>query len=48
MADNALNVDRMNVGSGGKQPRMRDTVWGGVTQKLADDIGVPKGMRVVL
>ena len=26
---NALNVDRMNVRDGGKQPFMRDTVWHG-------------------
>ena len=48
MADDALNVDKMNVGPGGKQPKMRDTVWGGAVQRLVDDDGVPKGMRIVL
>ena len=38
----------MNVGPGGKQPKMRDTVWGGAVQRLVDDDGVPKGMRIVL
>ena len=34
MADDSLNADKMNVGPGGKQPRMRDTVWGGAVQKM--------------
>ena len=46
--DNALNADRMNVGPGGKQPKMRDTVWDGGVQKLVDNCGTPRGMRVVL
>ena len=32
MADDTLNADKMNVGSGGKQPVMRDTIWGGEVQ----------------
>lgn len=48
MAEDALNADRMIVGPGGKQPKMRDTVWGGDIQKLVDENGTPKGMRVVL
>ena len=48
MADDALNVDKMNVGPGGKQPKVRDTVWGGAVQRLVDNDGVPKGMRIVL
>ena len=28
VADDVLNADRINVGPGGKQPKMRDTVWG--------------------
>ena len=35
----ALNADRMNVGPGGKQPKMRDTVCGGAVQKLVDECG---------
>ena len=27
MADDALNASKMNKKPGGKQPRMRDTVW---------------------
>lgn len=48
MASDALNADRMNVGPGGKQPAMRDTIWGGKIQKMVDDNGIPKGMRAVL
>ena len=33
----ALNADCMNVGPGGKQPKMRDTVCGGAVQKLVDE-----------
>ena len=47
-AENALNVSRMNVRPGGKQPCMRDTVWAGRAQKLVDDKGVPKGMKQIL
>ena len=46
--DNALNADRMNVGPGGKQPKMRDTVWDGGVQKLVDNCGTPRDMRAVL
>ena len=28
MADDALNADKMNVGRGDKQPKMRDMIWG--------------------
>ena len=31
-----------------KQPKIWDTVWGGIVQKLVDEDGVPKGMRAVL
>ena len=48
VVDDALNADRMNVGPGGKQPIMRDTVWGGQVQRLVDDDGIPKGMKNVL
>ena len=47
-ADDVPNADRMNVGPGGKQPKMRDTVWAGGVQRLVDDAGIPKGMRAVL
>ena len=46
--EDALNVSRMNVGSGGAQPRMRDTIWDGKLQKLVFSDGRAKGMRIVL
>ena len=48
VAEDALNADKMNIGPGGKQPIMRDTVWGGAVQKLVDEDGVAKGMRTIL
>ena len=42
VADDALNADKMNVGPGGKQPAMRDTVWGGQIQHMVDDSAIPK------
>ena len=47
-ADDALNVNSMNVGPGGKQSRPRDTVWQGKTQRLILPDGQPKGMKIVL
>lgn len=47
-ADNALNVNRMNVKPGGAQPAMRDTIWNGRLQKMVFNNGTPKGMRQVL
>ena len=38
----------MNASPGGKQPCMRDTMWGGRVQKLVDDNGTPKGMKQIL
>ena len=35
MADDAFNANKMNVGSGGKQPVMRDTIWGSEVQNMA-------------
>lgn len=46
--ENALNVNRMNVGPGGAQPRTRDTIWDGRVQKMVSSNGCPKGMRIVL
>ena len=48
IADNQLNVDKMNVSSGGKQPVMRDTVWNGNVQRMVLDDGRPKGMKIIL
>ena len=48
MADNALDASKMNVNPGGKQRRMRDTVWRGMKQSMNDRHGVPKGMRQIL
>ena len=51
MADDALDVNHMNVKSGGKQRIMRDTVYDGRTQKMYfTERGqkVATGMRIVL
>ena len=34
MAENALDASAMNVKPGGKQPKMRDTVWAGRVGKV--------------
>lgn len=46
--EDALNVDKMNVRDGGKQPFMRDTTWNGNVQKMVTPNGIQKGMRTVL
>jgi hypothetical protein len=38
----------MNVGPGGKQMKMRDTIWQGEIQSLILPDGQPKGMKIVL
>ena len=48
MADDSLDVNKMNVNPGGKQRVMRDGFWNGKLQKMNYTIGVPKGLRVVL
>ena len=47
-SEDSLNVNRMNVGPGGKQPVMKDTVHNGVVQHMVDGSGIPKGMKLVL
>ena len=41
MAEDSLDVSKMNVNPGGKQQVMHDGYWNGM-------IGIPKGLRVVL
>ena len=48
MAEDALIAHNMNKGPGGKQPRMRDTVWNGQPQSLTLPDGRPKGAKLVL
>ena len=52
MADDALDVNKMNVKPGGKQRIMRDTTWNGKIWKMyyTDRAGtkVAKGMKMVL
>lgn len=48
MADDALDVSKLNVNPGGKQLVMHDTVWAGKPQKMTFALGVPKGMKQVL
>ena len=47
-AEDALNVNRMNVHPGGAQPRMRDTYYNGRLQRMVLADGTPKGMKQVL
>ena len=46
--EDSLNVSRMNVESGGVQPKMHDTMWNGRVQKMVLPDGLPKGMKLVL
>ena len=46
--EDSLNINKMNVGAGGAQPRMRDTVWDGKVQSMVLSDGRPKGMKIVL
>ena len=52
MADDALDVTKMNVKPGGKQRIMRDTTWNGKVWKMyytdSDGKKVAKGMKMVL
>ena len=47
-AEDALNVNRMNVRPGGAQPRMRDTYYNGKLLRMVFSDGTPKGMKKVL
>ena len=47
-ADDALLANRMNAKPGGKQAKLRDTVWDGKIQRMVFNVGVPKGLIQVL
>ena len=47
-SDDALIAAHMNAKPGGKQAVMRDTIWDGKPQRMAFNIGVPKGLIQVL
>ena len=47
-SEDSLNAYKMNAKPGGKQPKMRDTVWQGKVQHMVFRIGVPKGLIQVL
>ena len=47
-AGDALIASKMNKGPGGKQPKMRDTVWNGQPQTMTLADGRPKGAGLVL
>ncbi len=47
-ANDALNVQNMNVNPGGKQAVMKDTKWDGQVQPMVLPDGRPKGMKLVL
>jgi hypothetical protein len=52
-SDDALDAKRLNLKPGGKQPRMRETVWNGVRQSLVfppdhpDHPNQPKGAKAL-
>ena len=46
--EDGLNVDRMNVGPGGKQAVMRNTTWNGEIQKMTLANERAKGMKIML
>jgi len=48
MADDSLDVNKMNVNPGGKQRIMHDGFYDGKVQKMNYAIGIPKGLRVIL
>ena len=52
MADDTLDVSKMNVKPGGKQRIMRDTTWNGKIWKMyftdLEGKKVPKGMKMTL
>lgn len=48
MAEDALDVNQMNVKPGGKLQVMRDGFWNGKPQAMNYALGVPKGLHVVL
>ena len=48
MAEDALDVNRMNVNPGGKQRKVRDGWWGGKPQSMNFAVGIPKGLKQVL
>ena len=47
-ADDALLANRMNAKPGGKQAKLRDTVWEEKVQRMVFNVGVPKGLIQVL
>ena len=47
-AEDALIASKMSKGPGGKQPKMRDTVWNGQPQSLTLPDRQPKGAPFVL
>ena len=40
MADDTLDANKMKVNPGGKQRKMRDTIWGGMVRLMNDHRGV--------
>lgn len=52
-ADDALNVSKMNLNPGGKQPEMHDSYYQTadgevIQQSMVDNTGVPKGVKQIL
>src|SRR5688500_2694996 len=47
-ADDALVASNVNWNDGGKQPKMRDTVFNGAVQQMTYPNGEQKGMKTIL
>jgi len=48
MAEDSLDISKMNVNPGGKQRVMHDGCWNSEVFKINFAIGLPKGLRVIL
>ena len=48
MAEDALDVNRINVNPGGKLRKVCDGWWGGKPQSMNFVVGIPKGLKQVL
>ena len=48
MAPDALMAHKMNVSSGGSQPKMRNTIFDGRIQQMVTEDGIAKGLKMVL
>ena len=47
MAEESLDLSKMNINPGGKQQVMQDGFWNGKPHKMNYALGVPKGLHTV-